>query len=151
MKPLTSEEARHMRNARHILFLLLSLPLASCSTLHFNTGAPSKYWGIVPLSFKEVVSDPAAYSTEKGRRLMVKYERNLQNIFAKVRETYKPSEIEFVPYVRNQSAGLSFMRLSEGDQRFLTLFVLPPFAFFDKGQSTYQDRWNIGGQTCFLT
>lgn len=131
-----------MKNTRIILFFLLSLSLTSCATSNFRTTAPPQYWGIVPLSFKEVVSEPTVYSTEKGRSLMIKYERNLENIFTKVRETYKPSEIEFVPYIRNKSAGLSFMKLIEGksDERFLTLAVIAPFTFFDKSQSTYQER-----------
>jgi tetratricopeptide (TPR) repeat protein len=73
---------------------------------------------------------------------MVKYETNLENIFTKVRKTYKPSEIEFVPNIRDKSAGLSFMKLleSKNDERFLTLAVVAPFAFFDKRQSMYQER-----------
>jgi tetratricopeptide (TPR) repeat protein len=71
---------------------------------------------------------------------MIRYERNLENIFTKVREIYKPSEIEFVYSMGNKGAGLGFMKLSESDERFLALAVLAPFAFFDKGQSTYQER-----------
>jgi tetratricopeptide (TPR) repeat protein len=131
-----------MKNTRTILFLLLSLSLSSCATSHFGTTDPPLYWGIVPLSFTEVVAEPAAYSTEKGRRLIIKYERNLENIFTQIRKTYRPSEIEFVPNIGNKSAGLSFMKLieSKGDERFLTLAVMSPFAFFDKRQSTYQER-----------
>src|SRR4030042_3140791 len=129
-----------MKNRRIILFFLFSLSLTSCATSNFGTTAPPQYWGIVPLSFEEAVSEPAAYSTEKGRRLMIRYERNLESIFTKVREAYKPSEIEFVYSMSNKGAGLSFMMLSESDGRFLALAVLAPFTFFDKGQSTYQER-----------
>ena len=142
MKRRANQGAKYMKERTIILFLLLSLLLASCATLQGGNATLPQYWGIIPLSFKQVVVEPTAYSTEKGRKLMIKYERNLENIFTKVRKTYKPSEIEFVPNIRNKTAGLSFMKLieSKSDERFLTLAVMAPFAFFDKGQSTYQER-----------
>jgi hypothetical protein len=129
-----------MKNARIIVFFFLSLSLTSCATSNLRTTAPPQYWGIVPLGFKEVVSEPEAYSTEKGRKLMIRYERNLENIFARVRDVYKPSEIEFFHSMGSRGAGLSFMKLDKSDDRYLALTVIAPFTFFQKGQSTYQER-----------
>jgi tetratricopeptide (TPR) repeat protein len=123
-------------------FLLLTLSLTSCATLRDRTSAPPDYWGIVPLLFNQVVSDPSTYSTEKGKSLIVKYKTNLENVFLDVRKTYKPSEIEFFPYVPYRSTGLSFMKQSESksDERFVTIFVVASSAYFDKEQSTYYER-----------
>jgi tetratricopeptide (TPR) repeat protein len=131
-----------MKQIKIITFLFIAMLITSCATPQSRTTGPSEYWGIIPLSFQQVVSTPAAYSTEKGRKLMVRYEKNLEDIFRKIRMTYNLSEIEFVPYIRNKSAGLSFMKRndSNSDERFLALAVIAPFAFFEKGQSTYQER-----------
>jgi tetratricopeptide (TPR) repeat protein len=129
-----------MKNRRIILFSIFFLSLTSCATSNFGTTAPPQYWGIVPLTFKEVVGDPSAYSTEKGRKLMIRYEKNLENIFARVRAIYKPSEIEFFHSMGSRGAGLGFMKLDESDDRYLALTVVAPFTFFQKAQSTYQER-----------
>jgi tetratricopeptide (TPR) repeat protein len=71
---------------------------------------------------------------------MTTYQKHLENIFIKVREAYKPSEIEFFHSMGAKGAGLCFMKIDDHDDRFLSLTVLAPFAFFDKGKSTFQDR-----------
>jgi tetratricopeptide (TPR) repeat protein len=124
------------------LFLSLAVLLTTCATFSEVNAAPPEYWGIVPLSFKQVISEPSAYSTEKGRRLMIKYKKNLGNLFINVRKTFTVSEIEFIPYIPNKSSGLAFMKLNESksDERFLSLTVMAPFNFYDKRHSTYQER-----------
>jgi len=127
--------------------LFLVLVLTSCATPQSRdlVGVPD-YWGIVPLTFGQVINEPADYSTEKGRSLRIRYERNLENIYMNVRKTYKVGEIEFAPYVSSKKvSGLSFMKPTEsrGDERFVTLTVIASSSYFLKPQSTYYERASI--------
>ena len=131
-----------MKQKQIIIFVFFAILITSCATPQSRTAMPPEYWGIVPLSFKEVVADPAEYSTEKGKTLMIKHEKSLEDIFMNVRKKYNPSEIEFSPYIPKTSSGLSFMKLvaSKRDERFLAINVVATFTFFDKEKSTYQER-----------
>jgi WD40 repeat protein len=127
--------------------LFLTLVLSSCATPQSRdlAGVPN-YWGIVPLTFGQVIDEPSDYSTEKGRSLRIRYEKNLENIFMSVRKTYKVGEIEFVPYVSSAKvSGLSFLKPTEsrGDERFVTLTVVASSSYFVKPQSTYYERASV--------
>lgn len=60
-----------------------------------------------PLTAEQVIISPTYYSTDKGRALAIKYQKNLQNIFVNIRAKYSHNEIEFAPVTPTREGGIT--------------------------------------------
>ncbi len=130
------------RLAATVLYLLSLQLSTSCISSRAIDFTPPENWGIVPLSYQDVVANTALYTTDKGRGLAVRHGASLQLIFMEIRRAFPPSAIEFWPSTNGKTAGLCFWRSGDRktDERFLRISVVAPSTFFEKRASTYEER-----------
>jgi|MudIll2142460700_1097286.scaffolds.fasta_scaffold11950_4 hypothetical protein len=141
-----------MGKTKTLLSILFQLCfLISCAPRQLTADNPPEHWGKRALSIDEVIGTTADYSTEKGKNLRIKHEKNLGNIFNDIRSKYEFTKVEFVPVAQidhKRIGGLGFQKCigycnslsTANDDRYLAVMVVLPSDSFDKLQSTFNER-----------